>query len=262
MTNAHDCGVPEQCNGRDDDCDGVIDEEVDDDCKRDHAESRCVSGQCTLTRCTPGYVDCNDSDDDGCERDELEVACGACGRQCDGSTGDAQAEPDAAGTQHERVERDASTPNTNVDADAGVGCGSQSERCDGEDNDCDGNIDESGACDACIALHLSGQTAECDSCACEKCGASTLLCTSNESSTWNTRCVAILQCYGKSNLAGNCPAGNCYENGYCVNEVIAGLNSAAGGGTCSTEPANSACGAALLIRTQCLTTTCASVCKF
>jgi hypothetical protein len=263
---ASGCGANiESCNGRDDDCDGVVDETADTDCSRDHADSRCVAGQCLITQCAPGYLDCNDSSADGCERAEADVACGTCGRHC--AAADAAMPPvrDSAPldvTTDHVPEQDAAI--AAGDDDAGSGCSKLTESCDGLDNDCDGAIDEGGVCDACIALHLSGQTAECDRCACEKCSAKTALCVENATSGWPTRCVSILQCYGKANLKGDCPGGDCYSNGRgpCANEVMNGSFSSSGFPTCVPAPVTTPCSAATVVRQQCLLTTCSDVCKF
>ncbi len=51
-----------------------------------NAAPRCINAACTL-KCTPGFADCNQSPDDGCEinisNDPLH--CGSCGLSCDGA---------------------------------------------------------------------------------------------------------------------------------------------------------------------------------
>jgi hypothetical protein len=142
-----------------------------------------------------------------------------------------------------------------ADDDAGH-CDAQPEQCDGIDNDCDDKIDEGGVCDSCIALHVSGQSSDCDRCVCSRCAPQANACVGNPD--WNERCTAILQCYGTNNLAGKCPAGDCYDNGSgpCTNQIFSA------GPSCTVEPPNSGCSAATYVRTKCLLTTCASVCTF
>jgi hypothetical protein len=76
-TTTHETASPSQacraqrvelCNGEDDDCDGIIDEQASDTCSTQHARTRCVSGACQLVACEHGFVDCNGDADDGCER--------------------------------------------------------------------------------------------------------------------------------------------------------------------------------------------------
>ena len=105
----------EVCNDRDDDCDGVVDEENDvrvqvfsdpehcgacgQVCEGPNATYGCRVGECVVTSCTPGFVDYNGDPTDGCETDCIITAGGQ-------------------------------------------------ELCDGEDNDCDGNTDEDFALDS------------------------------------------------------------------------------------------------------------------
>ena len=85
-------GAPETCNGRDDDCDTVIDEgfdlRVDVDncgacgvsCAFDNADAACEDGTCQIAACADGYADCNADPADGCEADLSDpTLCGACG---------------------------------------------------------------------------------------------------------------------------------------------------------------------------------------
>jgi hypothetical protein len=86
---------PETCNGRDDDCDGVIDNgfNVNTDanncgfcgnvCPSENATPLCSSGHCTFT-CLSGYQDCNHNPLDACEANLSNDPsnCGACGNIC------------------------------------------------------------------------------------------------------------------------------------------------------------------------------------
>ena len=65
----------ELCNGEDDDCDGVIDEDASETCSTQHARERCVLGACELIACDYGYVDCDGDPDDGCERLITNAGC-------------------------------------------------------------------------------------------------------------------------------------------------------------------------------------------
>ncbi len=91
--------VPEECNGRDDDCDEEIDEvfdlmrdpshcgDCDTSCPEDppNAAGVCVDGDCTLV-CDPGWADCG-GEGDGCESLLSAIGtCGACDVACEGST--------------------------------------------------------------------------------------------------------------------------------------------------------------------------------
>lgn len=74
---------PEACNGRDDDCDGELDESADSTCAAAHANGICQAGTCFLTRCLGNYRDCDQEALTGCEVAADDVNhCGACGRVC------------------------------------------------------------------------------------------------------------------------------------------------------------------------------------
>jgi hypothetical protein len=76
----------ETCNGLDDDCDGVIDNDAT--CPPlPNTTGICQSGNCTYV-CVQGYADCNNDMRDGCE-DHIFADinnCGACGNVCSGAT--------------------------------------------------------------------------------------------------------------------------------------------------------------------------------
>lgn len=113
-------GTPEQCNGRDDDCDGEVDEGFDGD--------------------GDGYSFCLDDcdDEDPAVNPAAEEQCNGRDDNCDGLLGSAtvdEADDDGDGA-----------PNCNDcdPNDATVRPGTY-ELCDGKDNDCDGVIDETAA---------------------------------------------------------------------------------------------------------------------
>ena len=138
----------EICNGEDDDCDGLVDEEDPDlrrrlaedplscgvcgrVCAADHATMTCRGGQCIVAACAAGFNDRNRDPADGCESDCFVTNGGR-------------------------------------------------ERCDGADNDCDGEVDEDfdlaadpahcGACDApCEAPDNAGVACQDGRCVAQDC---------------------------------------------------------------------------------------------
>ncbi len=99
----------EICNGEDDDCDGLIDDD-DPDLRRDlfvdvencgecgrrcegpNAELECRAGNCFIAACAPGFNDYNGSALDGCESDCLVTAGGR--EICDGVDNDCDGDAD------------------------------------------------------------------------------------------------------------------------------------------------------------------------
>lgn len=87
---------PEECNGRDDDCDGAIDEDFDlqndlDNCGRcglrcvfRNGEGICNAGTCTVTSCDAPFDDCDRDATNGCETNtQLSTShCGTCNNRC------------------------------------------------------------------------------------------------------------------------------------------------------------------------------------
>jgi hypothetical protein len=175
--------LPEQCNGRDDDCDGVVDDGYDLNtdlencgacgqvCKLPNGRSACGGGRCRIDACSPGFVDLdrvpangcecavdnggveacdgkdNDCDglvDEGFDLDTSLEHCGACGRVC-------AFEHAAASCARGACRLGGCAPGwVDLDKVSRNGCeyactASGDEVCDGQDNDCDGEIDESDA---------------------------------------------------------------------------------------------------------------------
>ena len=238
------------CNGEDDDCDGIIDEQGTDTCAALHAHTRCQSGACVLSFCEEGYADCNDHVNDGCEHTIGDPSCGRCGEFCDAST-----PPDAAGEppmSEEPPKHDAGRepPKDDELDDAGSG---------GSDPDPD--PEDAGPNDsACIQKHPTGQGVACDRCVCERCGADLARCVGTEDPSWNEVCGAYLSCAGEHIALGECPQSDCVSgSGPCASTYFATV--ARFGASCATDPIAAPCGAVRQLRTQCYLITCAAACK-
>jgi hypothetical protein len=74
---------PETCNGEDDDCDGTIDEDLENACMLPNAAAACARAHCVIVQCSKGYRDCDHEPSTGCESPPGDVNnCGACGTRC------------------------------------------------------------------------------------------------------------------------------------------------------------------------------------
>lgn len=91
-----DQGMPELCNGFDDDCDGTTDEgfikETDvnhcgacnNKCTLSNATPKCQASTCQIMSCTMPFQDCDRVPQNGCETDTTTVDdCGACDNKCE-----------------------------------------------------------------------------------------------------------------------------------------------------------------------------------
>jgi hypothetical protein len=241
----------ELCNGLDDDCDGIIDEEASASCDLPHARSHCKGGKCALDGCDDGHLSCDDTSDNGCEHDL--AACGggcdhACSSQRLGGAGHAALDPGSS--ELGRAEVDAGEP----DHDAGA-C--SREACNGADDDCDGKVDEDVAC--CLAAAPTGQGGDCDRCACERCSGALDRCLHGPSPDWSTSCGSLLRCFGTATVDGRCGA----DDPDCA--VACGAQWLAAGWRpnrdCNPDELGVACGAFVLIRQTCYQTRCDKVCK-
>lgn len=57
--------------------------ECDEPCDLEHADGSCETGVCTLMTCLPGFDNCDDDPETGCETDLTAVTdCGSCGNEC------------------------------------------------------------------------------------------------------------------------------------------------------------------------------------
>jgi hypothetical protein len=241
---------PERCNGKDDDCDGVVDENAALDCARAHARGSCVFGVCEIDRCDEGFGDCNRGLSDGCE--QALARCGDCSGKC---------------TAARESEHMITTVQTAAGAQAGGAGGEFSD--DGEldagphpptgptkaptraceaRGDCD-------AVDACAAKAPTAQGADCDRCACEACDRELRGCRGTTDEMWNSLCDAMLQCFGANIHSGAC-SGDCL--GPCGDELAASF---AKGFVCSTDNVVAPCGALRVVRADCYQAKCADVCK-
>ena len=170
------------CDGLDNDCDNLIDEDfdlqTDDDncgvcgqvCSLANASSQCVAGSCELVQCNPGFYNLDEDDMTGCEyacwpTNGGVEQCDGIDNDCDKSTDedfDLLADPDNCGQCG--VSCDAPHAITECQAGAcvwlaceefydGLGCNYFCEPTNGGveigdniDNDCDGDIDEGVVC--------------------------------------------------------------------------------------------------------------------
>ena len=167
-TGNEDCpqSCPERCNGRDDDCDGEVDEAPSTErCSLAQADSVCSDGACRIVSCREGYRDCDEHADNGCEVVPWDPAhCQGCGRGCGIEHADALCVSGACQVATCQLgwgdcDEDRLSCETRVDSDQHCGvCGRACEQlpnaragctagrcqvreCDKGHGDCDGNPD-------------------------------------------------------------------------------------------------------------------------
>jgi hypothetical protein len=258
---------PERCNGEDDDCDGLVDEEADRSCERPHSTTRCLGGACVLDECEPGHLNCNLSAADGCEKDMHERACGECGRTCDIQRAEGVA-MNVSTPMHEDVDAGSpkvdERPQPDHDADAGSGCGPDSACGAKPDNPCAGANAGSATC-VCLAAKPSSQTADCDRCACDQCAPAVAECFTNRNADWVSECSGVTHCYGVNIALGRCANADCGMSGFgvCAREEARSSSWGNWAYSCSPLPGapRTPCDASVYLR-QCMRDRCASLCTF
>ena len=139
----------ERCNGLDDDCDGVSDEDdATASCAADHTAALCSEGECLIVQCLDEYRDCDRDVATGCETaPEDPNHCGRCGMRCD-------------------------LPNAIPSCEEGrcvaIGCAMGSGDCDGDRQSCETPLNSLVDCGGCgePCGGLANASPQCDSGSC------------------------------------------------------------------------------------------------
>jgi len=179
---------PERCNGRDDDCDGMVDEGFNLSSDPNHcggcgnvctylnATGLCDAGTCVQGSCAPGFLDL-DASVPGCESACLPTngaveRCDGVDNDCDGVIDDG----DPGGGAACGVDAGICTAGT-LHCVAGAltcdGIGPAAESCNDADDDCDGVVDDGfdklndpTICGDCTPCNVAHAVAGCDGGAC------------------------------------------------------------------------------------------------
>jgi len=211
---------PEECNGADDDCDGLVDEDFD--ICAGGKMCLCAGDDCVCV-CPEGLVDCGSG---GCVEIQNDVAhCNGCNKPCEADKVETFACQDG---QCKIAKCQAGFEDFNNLLEDGCECVIGPEVCDGANNDCDGAIDEGDE----ICPGVEGCEGSCDGGLCI-CPADCDLC--------NGICVPLLSYWDDPANCGNCGGACALEHTsvhYCQGGTCWPLSCEDGWTDCDEWPAN------------------------